>query len=76
MFQDYPDILTIPEIMAMLGIGKSSVYKLLQSNQIQHVRVGRKYIVPKQAVIGFLKSVWYNGQKTVGCELPSKGEEQ
>ena len=61
MFDNYPDIVSVTDVMEMLGVGKSTTYTLLQSNAIPHVRVGRKYIIPKQAVIGFLQSAWYNG---------------
>jgi excisionase family DNA binding protein len=47
-------------VMAMMRIGKSSVYNLLQTMQLKHVRVGKKYIIPKQAVIDFLNNPWYN----------------
>ena len=61
MFQNYPDIVNVDHIVEMLNIGKSSVYSLLQTNQIKHVRVGRKYIIPKQAVIDFVNDTCYNG---------------
>ena len=60
IFESYPDIVTIDNIMCILGIGKSSVYGLLKTSQIRHVRVGRKYIIPKQAVIDFINGVCYN----------------
>jgi len=54
MFTNYPDIVSIEQMMIMLNLGKSSVYGLLKAHLIRHVRVGRKYIVPKQSVIDFL----------------------
>ena len=60
MFIDYPDIVTVEQITRMLGIGKSAAYALLQSDQIRHVRVGRKYIISKQAVIDFVSGMCYN----------------
>jgi len=60
IFENYSDIVSIGDIMSMLGIGKSSVYGLLKNDQIRHVRVGRKYIIPKQAVIDFINGVCYN----------------
>ena len=60
IFESYSDIVSVDDIMCMLGIGKSSVYSLLKTNQIKHVRVGRKYIIPKQAVIDFINGVCYN----------------
>ena len=60
VFENYSDIVSVDDIMSMLGIGKSSVYGLLKTSQIRHVRVGRKYIIPKQAVIDFINGVCYN----------------
>ena len=60
VFMDYSDIVSVDDIMRMLGICKSSVYGLLKANQIRHVRVGRKYIVPKRAVIDFINGACYN----------------
>jgi len=61
MLRNYNDILTIPDVMEILRICKSSVYGLLQTNQIRHVKVGRKYIIPKQAILSFLGEPCYNG---------------
>jgi excisionase family DNA binding protein len=51
--------------MKMLDIGKSSAYSLLRENKINHVRVGKKYIIPKQSVIGFLNDSCYNSPQTI-----------
>ncbi|MCC8123035.1 MAG: helix-turn-helix domain-containing protein [Oscillospiraceae bacterium] len=71
MFTDYPDILTTEQLAEMLHIGKSSAYALLKHNQILHVRVGRKYIIPKQAVIGFVQSMCYNHTQIINDGLQS-----
>jgi len=60
MFSEYKDVVSIDDISEMLNIGKSSVYNLLQGNQIRHVKVGKKYIVPKQSVIDFVSGFCYN----------------
>lgn len=54
MFADYDDIVSINDIMKMLHIGRSNVYKLLREKEIRCVRVGVKYIIPKKSVIEFL----------------------
>jgi excisionase family DNA binding protein len=60
IFKDYQDIVSVEDIMRMLNLGKSSVYTLLRTNQIYHIRVGKKYIIPKQAVVDFVNGVCYN----------------
>ncbi|WP_311826791.1 helix-turn-helix domain-containing protein [Enterococcus hulanensis] len=42
----------------MLGsIGRNTAYNLLKSNEIKHIRVGRKYKIPKRHIIDFLLEV-------------------
>ncbi len=54
MFSEFDDIVSINDIMKMLHIGRSNVYKLLRNNEIKHIRVGVKYIIPKKNVIDFI----------------------
>ena len=54
MFLQYPDVVTIQQVMEMLNIGKNKAYELIQNGTIQTVRIGKKYIIPKVAVIQFL----------------------
>ncbi len=76
MFQDYPDIVNIKQLGEMLGIGRASAYSLLHNELIPHVRVGRRYIITKDAVIGFVNQSCYNDeQKNDGrLTLVEKGD--
>jgi excisionase family DNA binding protein len=75
MFNEYPDIISIEQLIKMLGIGKSSAYKLLHENQIRHAKIGRKYLIPKQSVIGFIDSMCYNDDQIIdGRRSEMKGE--
>ena len=65
MFNNYPDIITVEQLAKMLNIGKSSAYSLLQNNQIHHVKVGKKYIIPKTAVLDFVGEIWYNDRQII-----------
>lgn len=56
MFAEYGDIVTVDEVMKMLHIGRTAVYSLLQDGSIRTVKVGRKYIIPKQSVTNFVNS--------------------
>lgn len=38
-----PPLLTPTEVMAILGVGKNTVYKLLNSRQLQDFRIGRSW---------------------------------
>ena len=65
MFTEYDEILSIEDVMEILHIGKNSVYSLLKSNEIRNIRVGKRYIVPKQSVINFITAITENQIKNL-----------
>ena len=69
VFENYSDIVSVDDVMSMLGIGKSSAYGLLKTKQIRHVRVGKKYIIPKQSVIEFIGGICYNDRQIINGRL-------
>ncbi len=54
MFENYPDVITVSELCEMLDISKKLAYRLLDSQEIRSVRVGRIFRIPKAAVIDYL----------------------
>lgn len=54
IFANYPDVVSVDDVQAMLHIGRNAAYSLLQSGAITTIRVGKKYIIPKASVIDFL----------------------
>lgn len=56
IFTEYPDVVTPDDLQTMLKIGRNSVYDLLKNKLIKSIRVGKKYIIPKENVIDFLKT--------------------
>jgi len=56
IFAEYPDVVTPDDLQTMLKIGRNSVYDLLKNKLIKSIRVGKKYIIPKENVIDFLKT--------------------
>lgn len=54
IFSEYSDIVTVDEVMKMLRLGKNTVYKLLKDDKITNVKVGARYVIPKQSVIEFV----------------------
>lgn len=55
MFKSYPDVLCVDQLCEVLGgISRRTVYKLLQENKIENIKVGREYRVAKISVIDFL----------------------
>ena len=56
MLENMNDVLTTKDLYDILPIGKNSLYRLLETNIIKNVRVGSKFLIPKQSVIDFLKT--------------------
>lgn len=54
MFKDQPEALTVPEAARLMRIGKNKAYELVNAGVIGSIRIGRKIIVPKTALITFL----------------------
>lgn len=55
IFSQYPDIVGIDDMRIMLGnIGRNKAYTLLKTNEIKHLKVGRKYKIPKRYIVDFL----------------------
>lgn len=46
-----PDVLTVHQVQAALGIGRVSIYNLIESGQLQAFRIGRAYKIPKKSLI-------------------------
>ena len=61
MFESCPDVVTVEQLMKMLGIGKSKAYELLQNRDIVSLKVGRKYLIPKKAIVDFITLSCDNG---------------
>lgn len=43
------------DLMTLLGIGRNTAYELLRSGQIRAIKVGRSYLIPKDAVTAYLR---------------------
>ena len=51
LFKSYPDVVTVPQVMEMLHIGKTKTYKLLRTGKIKAKRdESGYYIITKSAV--------------------------
>ncbi len=54
MFPEYPDIVTVKELQAMLGISRHLAYDLLAEGEIRGIKVGNAYRIPKVNVICYV----------------------
>lgn len=42
------------ELMPLLRLSRNTIYELLRSGQIRSVKIGKRYLIPKNAIIEFL----------------------
>ncbi|MFC7988997.1 helix-turn-helix domain-containing protein [Streptomyces pilosus] len=49
-----PELLTVPEVMARLRLGRSTVYDLIRSRRLVSITVGRSRRVPADALRDFI----------------------
>ena len=52
--QEIPAIMDIPQLGALLGIGRNSAYALVRSGRIQPLYIGRKIRITRHAVLKYL----------------------
>ena len=52
--ESFPVLLTPAEVMEILGVGKNTVYRLLNSGALKGVRLGRSWRVPGNELNAFL----------------------
>lgn len=48
------ELLTVPEVMARLKLGRSTVYDLIRSRRLVSITIGRARRVPADAVRDFI----------------------
>lgn len=53
-FSAYPDVLSVEQLRAALGIGRATAYKMIRNNQIPSIRIGSVIKIPKQALINYV----------------------
>ena len=53
-WEELPLVLTVEELMPLLGIGRNRAYELVRSNQIMSFKVGTQYRIPREAVKEFI----------------------
>ncbi len=73
-----PDVLTVATAAQVLNVGRTTMYRLIQTGEIQHLKIGRKILIPRKFLQIFLETgveKCYN-KDTDGRNLPccEKGE--
>lgn len=55
LFEEYPDVMTVQQVRKALGIGRTAVYRLLESHEIDCFMIGNAYKIPKACLIEFVQ---------------------
>ncbi|MEV0537875.1 helix-turn-helix domain-containing protein [Kitasatospora sp. NPDC050463] len=50
------ELLTIPQVMARLQLGRSAVYDLLRTRQLGSITLGRARRIPTRALTNFIRT--------------------
>lgn len=54
MFPEYPDIVTVQQLREMLGISRQFAYDLINDGELQAIKIGNSFKIPKVSVINFV----------------------
>ena len=54
MLDQYEAVLTVADLQEILGIGRNMAYQLLNTGTIPAIRIGKKWRIPKDAVLHYL----------------------
>ncbi len=55
VLRDYPDILDVPQVSAILGVSSKTVYRLLNEGALASLKVGRAFKIPKLYLMQYMK---------------------
>ena len=55
VFKDYPDVLDVKQVSQLLGVSTKTVYRLLRTETLASLKVGREFRVPKVNVMKYVK---------------------
>lgn len=55
LFDSYPDVMNVQQVRSALRIGRTAVYRLLESNEIRCFKIGNAYKIPKTSLIKFVQ---------------------
>ena len=54
MLSQYDSVLTVTELQEILNIGRNTAYQLLRTGAIPSIRIGKKYRIPRDAILHYL----------------------
>ena len=51
LFSSFPDVLNVKQISELFGISTKTVYKLIKSGELDCVKIGREFRIPKVTIL-------------------------
>ena len=54
MLIDYQDLLTITDLQSILGVGRTTAYRLINDGTIKHIRIGKIIRIPKICMLDYM----------------------
>lgn len=59
-------VLTVEEARRLLRLSRGLMYEALRRNEIPNVRIGRRILIPKAALMRLLEDGKWNGKSNLG----------
>ena len=60
MFRSYPDVMTVKQLAAALGIGINKAYEIVNDGTINSKRIGRRILITKLYLVDYIQQTRYN----------------
>ena len=60
-FKKEPDVMQVKDVVRLLHCSKNTVYKLIQAGSIPHVKVGCRYIIPRDKFVAWVNENAHGG---------------
>lgn len=55
-----PDLMSVQDLMKVLGIGRTKAYELIREGKIGSVKIGRSIRIPKPIFVDYIANLCYN----------------
>ena len=55
LFEEYPELVSVSDLMNMLGIGRLLAYRLITDKKVKAVKIGREYKIVKNSIIALIQ---------------------
>ena len=60
----YPDLLDTKQVQQVLGLGRSMIYSLIRSGEIEHMKIHGKIRIPRRYLVDYINTLWYSENNT------------